>query len=286
MIVITDERCTQYAAKGHPERPSRISSSLEFLRAQSELNIVWSEPLEVEDASIQRVHPARHMEAVKNPDTDFDGDTPAYPDIYLHARRSVGTALKALEYCRKNETSFGLIRPPGHHATQMRAMGFCYFNSIAISVMEAMATGAKKVAVFDFDVHHGNGTEAIMIDEPNTLFVSVHQHPCFPGTGTRHVGANCRNYPVPPQTPRLEYREILETAFNDILDFKPDLLAVSAGFDAYKRDPIAQELLEIEDFHWIGTMIKKSGIPFYSVLEGGYSRDLCQLIFAYLKGIA
>src|SRR5436190_22022669 len=286
MKIITDERCTQYSAPGHPERPARVAKSLEKLRAQQELKITWAEPLPVDEESILRAHSKAHLAHVKDPSANFDADTPAYPGIYEHALRSVGGALHALQAARKGETVFSLLRPPGHHATQDRAMGFCFLNSIAIAALEAQATGTRKVAVYDFDVHHGNGTEAILLNRPEAAFFSIHQHPCYPGTGTKNVGSNCFNYPVAPQTPREEYRKVLARALDDLKKAKPALVAVSAGFDAYVRDPIAQETLEAEDFHWLGKSIRGLGIPAFSVLEGGYSRELPELILAYLKGLA
>ena len=165
-------------------------------------------------------------------------------------------------------------------------MGFCYLNSIAIAVLEALATGAKRVAVYDFDVHHGNGTEAILLNKSGAAFFSIHQYPCYPGTGTANVGKNCFNYPVAPFTPRPEYRKVLARALDDLKKFKPDLVAVSAGFDAYAHDPIANETLEAEDFHWLGELLRKLGVPMFSLLEGGYSGDLPDLILACLKGLA
>jgi acetoin utilization deacetylase AcuC-like enzyme len=164
-------------------------------------------------------------------------------------------------------------------------MGFCYLNSIAIAALEALATGAKRVAVFDFDVHHGNGTEAILVNKPGAAFFSIHQHPCYPGTGTRNIGDNCFNYPVPPHTPSSEYRHVLASAFENLQKFKPDLVGVSAGFDAYAHDPLAQETLEAADYHWLGQQFRGLGVPVFSLLEGGYSDDLPALIFAYLQGL-
>ena len=199
---------------------------------------------------------------------------------------AVGSALNAMKLARKGEAAFSLIRPPGHHATQNHAMGFCYFNSIAIAALEALADGVKRVAVLDFDVHHGNGTEAVLVDKPNVAFCSIHQHPCYPGTGTEDVGKNCFNFPVAPRTPRDAYRKVLTKALERVKEFKPELIGVSAGFDCYARDPLAQETLEAEDFYWLGESLRKSSIPFLSALEGGYSSDLPELIFAYLKGVA
>ncbi|MCI0748090.1 MAG: histone deacetylase [Verrucomicrobia subdivision 3 bacterium] len=285
MKIVTDERCTGYSRLAHPERPSRISKTLEKLRAQKDLPIAWAAPLPVEDEQILRVHSKEHFARVKKAEADFDGDTPAYPDIFAHAQRSVGAALQALTEARAGEAVFSLMRPPGHHATRDRAMGFCFLNSIAIAVLEALMTGAHNVAVYDFDVHHGNGTEAILLDHPRAAFFSIHQHPCYPGTGTKNVGRNCFNYPVAPETPREQYRTVLNKALDDLKKFKPDVVAVSAGFDAYARDPLAQETLEAEDYHWLGESIRKLGTPVFSLLEGGYSNDLPDLILAYLKGL-
>jgi acetoin utilization deacetylase AcuC-like enzyme len=284
--IITDERCVAYSRTGHPERPQRISGSLEFLRSQSELALDWLEPSAVSDEVILRAHTPEFLASVTKAEDAFDGDTPAYPDIIGHARRSVGAGLRALTCARAGEMSLSLIRPPGHHATRQRAMGFCYLNSIAIAALEAIATGAKKVAIYDFDVHHGNGTEHILRGNPNAVFYSIHQHPCYPGTGTADVGPNCFNYPVAPGTPRPQYRQVLENALNALAKEKPDLIGVSAGFDAYARDPLADETLEAEDYFWLGESLRKLGIPVFSVLEGGYSSDLPKLIFAYLKGLA
>jgi acetoin utilization deacetylase AcuC-like enzyme len=216
---------------------------------------------------------------------DFDADTPAYPDIREHALRSVGGALHALEAALRGETAFSLLRPPGHHATVDRAMGFCYLNSMAVAVLEALSRNGAKVAVLDFDVHHGNGTEAILVNNPNAVFFSIHQHPCYPGTGTEPVGRNCFNYPVAPRTPREEYRKVLQRALDELKKARPDLIGVSAGFDAYARDPLAQETLEAEDYHWLGESMRQLGVPVFSVLEGGYSSDLPELILAYLRGL-
>lgn len=284
MQIITDDRCTAYHAPGHPERPQRISATVERLKAQTDVQITWARPGEISDDVILRAH-ARHHLTRLSVSEDFDADTAWHPEIAAHARRSVAAGLLALQAARRGEVSFSLMRPPGHHATKNRAMGFCYLSNIAIAALEALATGAKRVAVYDFDVHHGNGTEDILLDQPGALFVSVHQYPCFPGTGTKHRGRNCYNHPVAPYTPREEYRRALQTALDAIREFNPDVLLVSAGFDAYVHDPIAQETLEVEDFHWLGELIQKCEVPTASLLEGGYSSELPELILAYLKGL-
>jgi acetoin utilization deacetylase AcuC-like enzyme len=284
MKIITDERCINYSQTGHPERPARISRTLERLRGQTELTVDWADPLPVDEAVILRAHSAQMVAQLESGE-DFDNDTPFYPGIAEHARRSVGGALAALAAARAGEMAFSLLRPPGHHATREVIMGFCYLNSIAIAALEALATGVKRVAVYDFDVHHGNGTEAILLNQPGAACFSIHQFPCYPGTGGANVGENCFNFPVVPGTPRAEYRKVLLEALDGVKEFAPDLVCVSAGFDAYAKDPLAEETLEAEDFHWLGESIRKLGVPAFSVLEGGYSDDLPELILAYLKGL-
>jgi acetoin utilization deacetylase AcuC-like enzyme len=286
MKIITDERCLEYSAPGYPERPLRVSKTLERLRAQKDLPITWAGPLSAPDEVIRRAHTPEHIARVQAATENFDGDTPAYPKIFEHAERSIGGAMQAMKAARDGETAFSLLRPPGHHATRDHAMGFCFLNSIAIAALDALAGGVKRVAVFDFDVHHGNGTEAILLNRPQAAFFSIHQHPCYPGTGTSNAGNNCFNFPVAPRTPRGEYRKVLARALDELKKFKPGLVAVSAGFDAYARDPLAQETLEAEDYHWLGQSIRQLEIPAFSVLEGGYSNDLPELILSYLKGLA
>lgn len=282
--IITDESCTGYSQPRHPEKPMRISRTLAKLRAQTELSITWEKPGASNEAAILRAHSPEVITRLSEP-VDFDADTPAYPGIADFARASVGAALEALQCARHDETVFSLMRPPGHHATRQHSMGFCYLNNVAIAALHALATGTKRVAVFDFDVHHGNGTEDILLNQDGAAFFSVHQHPCYPGTGARNVGNNCFNFPIPADLPRAEYREVLASALEELKKFKPELVAVSAGFDAYVRDPLSEETLEAEDFHWLGQNIRALGIPTMHLLEGGYSRDLPELIFAYLKGL-
>ena len=284
MKIITDNRCVQYVRPGHPERPQRVSQTVEKLRGQKELPIEWVEPPVAPEEALLRAHTRAHLAAVKAPTDDFDADTPAHPGIFDHALRSAGGALQALQACRRGEVAFSLLRPPGHHATRDHAMGFCYLNSIAIATLEAVATGARNVAVFDFDVHHGNGTEAILLEQPHCAYFSVHQYPGYPGTGVRPI-KNSFNYPVEPGATRETYRAALAKALDAMRKFKPDLVAVSAGFDAYRRDPLSDAALETEDFHWLGQMLRGLGAPSFSVLEGGYSSELPELIFAYLTGL-
>jgi acetoin utilization deacetylase AcuC-like enzyme len=284
MKIITDERCTGYSRFGHPERPQRITDTVERLKNQVELPLTWIVPTTVSDDQILRAHAPEVLVRLQIPQ-DFDADTPFFENISANARTSVAASLDALKHARAGENVFSLMRPPGHHATRTHSMGFCYLNNIAIAALDALATGTKRVAVFDFDVHHGNGTEDILLDREGVAFFSVHQHPAYPGTGAANVGKNCFNYPVASSAPRETYCATLARALADLKKFSPDLVAVSAGFDAYARDPLAQGTLLAEDFHWLGRELCALKTPFFSLLEGGYSRDLPELIFAYLKGV-
>lgn len=284
MIVITDERCAAYQQPGHPERPARVARTVEKLREQSQLPITWAAPGPVREEQLLRAHSPNLLSRLAMA-VDFDADTPAYPDIRAHAERSVGGALKALDLAREGRQVFSLLRPPGHHATQTRAMGFCYLNSIAIAALEALGRGVRRVAVFDFDVHHGNGTEDILRGRPDCAFFSVHQFPAYPGTG-ESSHQNAHNYPVPPGASREEYRAALAAALDDLRRYQPALVGVSAGFDAFREDPLSDAALEEEDFAWLGEALRSLGVPVFSLLEGGYSRQLPDLIFAYLCGLA
>ena len=284
--IITDEQCTRYLRAGHPEHPRRVAATTALLQTQTELSLDWCAPGEpAPDDILLRAHTPEVLTRLHVAE-DFDNDTPFHENIHAHARSSVTAALDALRAARRGEMVFSLMRPPGHHAMRTKSMGFCYLNNVAIAALEARASGAKRVAVFDFDVHHGNGTEDILVNRPGIEFFSVHQHPAYPSTGAANAGYNCFNYPVAPDTPRITYRAKLANALDDLRSFHPDVIAVSAGFDAYLRDPLAEGSLLDEDFYWLGQTLRSFDVPFFSLLEGGYSKDLPDLILAYLKGVA
>ena len=236
------------------------------------------------DAQILRAHSAEHLARLNEPE-DFDADTPFYENIAGFARASVAAALDALTAARNGENVFSLMRPPGHHATRDRAMGFCYLNNIAIAALEAAATGAKRVAVFDFDVHHGNGTEAILLNRPGIAFFSIHLYPFYPGTGARMSAKTVSIIPSRRACRAKTYRATLARALDDLKKFRPDLVAVSAGFDAYVRDPLVQGVLVVDDFYWLGQSLRALGVPHVQPARRRLQRDLPELILAYLKGV-
>ena len=226
-------------------------------------------------------HTTEHIARIKTALEDFDTDSPAYSNIYEHATRSAGAAVEAARTALRGDRAFSLMRPPGHHAMADRAMGFCYFSNIAIAALDALKQGARRVAIWDFDAHHGNGTEAIVANNPQIMFASIHQYPGYPGTGTKSF-ANIVNFPVAPYSPRQTHVDFVRQALAELLEWKPDLLLVSAGFDAFSGDPITQMTLEPEDFAAFGTMLREASVPAGAILEGGYSEELPELIDAFL----
>jgi acetoin utilization deacetylase AcuC-like enzyme len=230
-----------------------------------------------------RAHTRVDLDRVKSAKQDFDADTAAHPNIYEHAARAAGAAVDVARAALTGERAFSLMRPPGHHAMRDRAMGFCYFSNIAVAALDALANGAERVAIWDFDAHHGNGTEDIVANNPRILFASIHQFPGYPGTGTRSFG-NIHNFPVAPLTPRAEHVAEVRRALDRLMTFKADLLLVSAGFDAYAGDPITEMTLEPEDFATFGAWLGDTNIPAGAILEGGYSDELPELIDAFLNG--
>jgi acetoin utilization deacetylase AcuC-like enzyme len=283
MHLIHDPRSADYGSSMRPEQPSRVTRTSAHLR---EAFPAWSwelPPDAIADDILLLAHSPAHLARLEKP-RDFDPDTPYFEGIGRHARRAAAAALAAAKHALgKGLPAFSLMRPPGHHATGSQAMGFCYLNQIAIAALAARRDlGAQRVAIWDFDVHHGNGTEAILHGREGFLFCSVHQSPCYPGTGLRDAG-NCRNWPVRPGAPRELHMDALRASFDAVRGFKPDLLLVSAGFDAYARDPLAQMNLEIPDYAALGSWVRESGLPAAAVLEGGYSDDLPALVGAFLE---
>lgn len=200
------------------------------------------------------------------------------------ARISLSGALSAADSALAGKPAFSLMRPPGHHAGAERVAGFCYVNNLACAVARLQkAKPGLKVGIVDFDVHHGDGTESIVLGREGVSFASLHQFPLYPGTG-RETRGNCLNVPLPVGTDGDAYLAAFEPALERVLASRPDALAVSAGFDAYKGDPIAGLRLDKGTFKRIGALLAGTKLPRFAVLEGGYSEDLPRLIEAFLSG--
>lgn len=281
MIVFHDPRAAEYAAAGHPERPARVLASAEHLR-KAHPDWEWREPEAATDEALLRAHTPAHVERVRTLRHDFDVDTPAYPGIFGHAARASGAAGAVARASLGGERAFSLMRPPGHHATAGQAMGFCFFNHIAVAAHEALAQGAGRVAIWDFDAHHGNGTEGIVAGHERIAFTSIHQFPGYPGTGIKSSG-NIHNFTVRPYAKREVHRDAVARGLEILLATEPDLLLVSAGFDAFAGDPLTQMMLEPEDFATFGTWLRQAKVPAGAILEGGYSDELPQLMDAFLS---
>jgi acetoin utilization deacetylase AcuC-like enzyme len=281
MVILHHPDSAHYATPGHPERPARVLESSAHL-ARHLAGVEWRQPAPAPEKPLLLAHTTAHLARLREP-RPFDADTPYHDNIADVARLSAGAALAAVDLARAGQAAFSLMRPPGHHATADRAMGFCYLNNIAIAALRARELGVARVAVWDFDAHHGNGTEAILRGREGILFASVHQFPGYPGTGTENLD-NCLNFPVLPDTPSTEHMQTLRRSWEAVLAFRPDLILVSAGFDAYVHDPITTMSLERDDFLTLGRWMHDANRPAAALLEGGYSDHLPQLIAAFLDG--
>ena len=276
--------------EGHPERPARLNAVLDALAARFPELVPRQAPRAERDALL-RVHAPELLAAVleTQPGADLhwlDPDTALSPGSAEAALRAAGAVVAATDWVMDGERrrAFCAVRPPGHHAEPATAMGFCLFDNVAVAAAHAFAAhGLQRIAIADFDVHHGNGTQAIFEREPRLLFVDSHQMPLYPGTGAASENGvgNIANAPYPPLSNGADVRALWQDALLPRLEaFAPQLLFVSAGFDAHRDDPLAQGLLDADDFAWITTRLaavadRHAHGRIVSTLEGGY--DLAAL---------
>lgn len=274
MKIIWHPKCLEYGAPGHPESPERLKQAYEFLSdTKLSYEFVPAEPASEED--LLRVHSPRHIEDVKKL-RFYDPDSPRYPNIFEYALLSAGAAIQAMKL-----HGFSLMRPPGHHAAKERVAGFCYFNNIAIAVR---ASG-KKTLIVDIDGHHGDGTQAIFLGDPQVVYISLHSFPNYPGTGLRPE-QNCYNYPLPFNCGDDVYLETLDEALEAVNMTEIEQVAISAGFDTYHKDPLASLGLTTDCYERIGRRLSELKLPTFVVLEGGYcAEDLGKNIHALLRGL-
>jgi len=257
---------------------------LEALRAPAlTTSITWVEAAPADRTALERVHPAAYLDALGA--LAAKGGGAIDPDTYLGPRSwesvlaSAGVAGRGVEEGLRHGTAFAATRPPGHHALAARAMGFCFVNNVVVAARHAQAHGAPRVLIVDWDVHHGNGTQALVERDPTIRFVSMHQYPWYPGTGAadeRGVG-NIFNVPRPPGLPRAQYvRDLLDAVDAALTDWTPDALLISAGFDSLDGDPLGGFTLRAGDIAtWTGELrTRMPGRPVIALLEGGYRLDL------------
>lgn len=272
---------------GHPESPERLQAVLDALDA-ADLGLARHAATEAAVADLERLHPAAHVARLlaASPDSglnQLDADTVLSPGSVRAARLAAGAVIDAVRAVARGETAraFAAVRPPGHHAEPDVPMGFCLFSNVAVAARVAQSEGMARVAVIDFDVHHGNGTQAAFQDDASLFLGSIHQMPLYPGTGAASetgVG-NIVNAPVPPHAAREAWRATFSGGLMPALEsFRPDLILISAGFDAHRRDPLAHQSLEAEDFAWATRAVLEVARSccagkVVSSLEGGYDLE-------------
>ena len=277
---------------GHPEQIARVTVIIENLKKFNNKNILWKKPSIISDEIIKDVHDTKYINLIKNsiPTKGFsslDGDTiisPGSKNATFDAAASIITAIDGVQN-KEFRNAFCNVRPPGHHCNQNKAAGFCILNNIAIGAKYLLNKYKyKRVAIVDFDVHHGNGTQDIFYENENVLFISTHQYPYYPGSGAEYEKGkfnNILNIPLPAGTNSQEYLSAFEHALKKLKEFKPEFVLVSAGFDSHVRDPLAQFQLETEDFYTITKRILEVSKNFcngkvISILEGGYDLQALQ----------
>ena len=272
----------------HPESPQRLRSVMRALEASGlGAKLMAMEAPAAAREHLERVHDVQHVDLVFTtaPDSGYaylDPDTSMNPKSLSAALRAAGAVVKATDLVMAGEAqnAFCAVRPPGHHATRGRAMGFCMFNNVAIGAAHALeAHGLERVAVLDFDVHHGNGTEDAFQDDPRVMLCSTFQHPYYPYSGAETRSEHIVNVPLPAMTDGRGFRAAVERDWLPALErHQPQLVFVSAGFDAHRDDPLAYLQLSDEDYRWVTEMLVEvaerfAGGRVVSTLEGGYNTD-------------
>ena len=285
-LITSDTYQNHNTGPGHPEQIARVSVIIENFKKFNNKKIFWKKPSLITDDIIEYAHDSNYINLVKNsfPSkglSSLDGDTIISPGSKKATFDAAGSMITAIDGVQNKEfkNAFCCVRPPGHHSNQNKAAGFCILNNVAIGAKYLLNKyNYKRIAIVDFDVHHGNGTQDIFYDNKNVLFISAHQYPYYPGTGSEKEKGkfnNICNIPLPAGTNSEEYLNAFEFALNKLREFKPEFVLMSAGFDGHAADPLAQLNLSSEDYYKITKRILETSKKFcngkvISILEGGY----------------
>jgi acetoin utilization deacetylase AcuC-like enzyme len=289
-FIYDDRYLTHDTGPGHPERPERLGAIVTHLRNRGLLEkLQHLEPQPADAGWIEAVHPPAHRQRIQtlaaNGGGYLDANTVVSSQSYDVAMRAAGGVAGACDMVARSDwrNAFCAVRPPGHHAERDRAMGFCLFNNVAIGARYLQSEpGIGKIAIVDWDVHHGNGTQHIFEDDPTVLYISLHQYPLYPGTGLaaeRGIGAGegfTLNLPLPAGSGDREYRAAFDRVLDRLDEFAPEFIMISAGFDAHRDDPLAGMNLDEESYRWMARDLlnaadRHCGGRLVAVLEGGYN---------------
>lgn len=301
-IFLDDAALGHRPPNGHPERPARYEAAKQRLAEDDFAKLPRRDPRPASRTALARAHPVDYVDAIlgaEQPDkiVMLDGDTALGPGSTDAGLAAAGAGVDAVDAIMAGglQRAFCLVRPPGHHAEPARPMGFCFFNNIAVAGLHAQAApGLERIAVLDFDVHHGNGTQAIFWESPSVLFASSHQMPLFPGTGaaSERGAGNIWNAPLAPGDDGPALQAAWEDKLLPAVDaFKPEMIFISAGFDAHRRDPLAQIEADAADFGQVTDRIVEIANAhadgrIVSMLEGGYDlRGLTESLGAHLASL-
>ena len=285
-LITSDTYQNHNTGEGHPEKIDRVTAVIENFKKLDNKNLVWKKPSNFEQSILIKTHTKDYIKQVNLsfPQSGLkflDGDTVISPGSKDATKDAVGSIISAIDGVEKKEfkNAFCCVRPPGHHAEKEKAMGFCIFNNVAVGANYLIEKYKyKKIAIIDFDVHHGNGTQDIFYNDKNVLYISTHQYPYYPGSGSEKESGkynNVLNIPLEAGTTGNEYLNAYEKVLDKLKEFKPEFLLFSAGFDAHIDDPLAQLRLSSEDFYKITKRTLEVSKPFcngniVSILEGGY----------------
>ena len=285
-LITSDTYQNHNTGDGHPEKVDRVTAVIDNFKKLDNKNLIWKKPSKFDQSLLEITHNSDYINFVqesfpKSGLSFLDGDTIVSPGSKEATSDAVGSIITAIDGVQNNEfkNAFCAVRPPGHHAEKNKAMGFCIYNNVAVGANYLINKyKLNKVAIIDFDVHHGNGTQDIFYDDEKVLYISTHQFPFYPGSGTEQEKGkynNIFNIPLPAGTTSEEYLNAYEFVLKKIEEFKPQFILISAGFDAHKDDPLAQFQLESKDFYEITKRTLELSKLYcngkvVSILEGGY----------------